>query len=330
MKKAVVFALLLTMSLSVVGCSKEQVTKNEPAKKESNVTDKDNETKVKDSVVFSIDGNELSYPQDFTYENLTSMGVSTTQKAPFLTSYGEDGTTSIKYDNGLTVLYQPDNYVITDIDNMHITGFNYTGSDIKVLSGVDSESPQDTTSDTEKLFINDSFTVSMTYTQKNGEAVLEGASLSSNTEDNFYQASKEVKTEGITDLTVTNLLNADGTINFVSNSEKMVFPSDNLPRNRMMPYVPLEIGFTNDVPNYILKNTDTTQDVIGIVLNEDNMGVSDIKIGDNFYQSLKKLGIEDDVDTNIVRLSEEDEDLVVYLQNESNEVSQITIVTEER
>lgn len=337
MKKLVVFALLCTMSLSIVGCSGNMDKKEEPKKVEKEAstkdkTEKDDKSEVKNSIKMKIDGVEMSYPQDFSYDKMTGNGISTnTPSTPFLASYGEDGSVKVKYSNGVYTIYHPDAYLVPSIDSMYMTGMTYTGSDIEILGGIDLENPDEMSTDSEKLYSNESFMLSIKYDE---DGKIEGAVISANTEDNFYRADETEKTEDITEFVVTDsVFNDDGTIDYVVDSEILAYPSDMMSQNRMMPYVPFEYGFTNDIPNYVLQNKDEKQEIIGIVLNNDevNTGLTDVKIGDNFYDALEKLGVKDKPDTDIVKLVPDNGDpLSVYLQNDGNTLKQVTIVTEER
>ena len=58
----------------------------------------------------------------------------------------------------------------------------------------------------------------------------------------------------------------------------MVFPSDNLKNRKDDSLCTIRNSFQNNVPNYILKILILAQNVIGIVLNKDNMGVSDMNL----------------------------------------------------
>lgn len=338
MKKLVVFALLCTMSLSVVGCSSSNEKEKEKPKVEKSKDDKSSEkneakSEIKDSIKLEIDGLELNYPEDFSYTKLTSNGVSTnSQNSPMLTSYGEDGSVKVKYSNGVYTMYHPDAYIVPSIDSMYMTGMVYTGKDIKILGGINLENPDEMSSDSEKLYSNDSYTLTVKY-DENSE--IEGAVISANTEDSFYKADNSENLEGIPEYVITEgVFNDDGTIDYVVDSEILKYPSDMMVRNRMMPYVPFEYGFTNDVPNYILQNKDENQDIIGIVLNnndEVDMGLEKVAIGTNFYEALETLGVTEKPDTDIVKIvSDNDNSLSVYLQNDGNVLSQITIVDEER
>lgn len=333
MKKAVVLALLCCTAFSIAGCSNKEGDKKETQKVEQSAKEdekKEVKDEVKDSFKLKIDDEEYTYPEDFTREGLSNKGITVKSGSKtFLTSYGQDGVVPVEYSNGMVTHYVPDAYLVDDIDKMYLSGVLYQAESIEVVGGIEKDSDYAGDLSTDNYYINDSYKMVL-QTPEDGKTSLYISSL---TEDGLYKANTEEKTEDILTVTDDKLIfeNSDS-VDYVVDSEILTFPREDYVRNRMMSYVPFRYGFTSDTPNYIIENVKDSESIIGVTLEDEKTGLKNFSIGDNFYKTVEKLGITgkeaDDLDVVKVVSSNGDESLAVYLENDGNQLSQITIVEE--
>lgn len=325
MKKALLL-VVFGMMLSVVGCTDE--TPKTPELVRSNEDKAVTNLDSVDSIRLNLDGKEVVFPDDFTYSRLSSEGMKASgYDGTFIPTVDEDGILDIQYSDKLHVKYSPDNYIISNIDSMYLTGFTYSGESVEILSDLSAFEKGDYIDGTSELLIGEDYTI---RTMMHDEKVT-GISVVCNQADNYFRLEQEYEVaDDILEVDVTDMdLYDNGSIRCNVDGETVQFPEDISNLSGITCTVRNNYAFTNTKPVYIAKKVLTNVNFCGIIIETENSGVSFAKVGDAVYEVMEELGFSEGSEYRIIKLVNTDVDFDIYFENTGNIISKILIVERE-
>lgn len=323
MKKLVVLSLLAVASLSTLtACS--DTRKQEPVKqvKEEDVNKAD--TKDIKGVHFVIEEDDLIFPYDFTRESLKTKGyVPDKTFEQFIVKDNEP--ISMNYGTDLSVLYYPQDMVVTSTDSMFMTGFNLKCEGTKVImDGIDLTTPPEGTVDNLFEYETDDCFVSVSYL----DGKLSSIKTVVNRPADYYQYKEPSKV--LNSLNYPKAFNNEGGLTYtVGDVVYKTYPSDEIPRVLVYTEIPYSVGYTADVPSVCMKKTKDNSKEVGILLSDENMSVNDIKVGGSFLDLQKGVGLKEDSEVTLLELTSENSNSKVYVESEDGlTITNIALVIE--
>lgn len=316
MKRLVTLGLIILSSVTMVGCV--STDKKEPAKtviEEDSLSESD--TKDIKGIRFDIDGSQLTFPKDFTRSHLLGEGFTPTKSF-------EQGVVNtdeeLEIDYGkLKVYYYPENFIVTNVDSMSMTGFylNCNTVDKIVMDGIDLKTQPDGTESNKFTYETDDYTVTAVYT----DGKLESIRLKVNSSKDYFKATDEV--DFLNSFVYDEAYASDGGIRYSINGESFVYPDDNLPRVLSLPVIPYKIGFTGDYPKVCV---DINGSEKGILLDEVGMEVNDlVKVGGSFLELQKEVGMSENYDVTCIELKSDKSQGKIYVQANNGKITDIAL-----
>lgn len=305
MKKLVVLSLLTIFCFA--GCNKTPEVEQEAIV---------NETKDIKGIMFTIKGKDLMFPQDFTRENLQKLGyVSEEQSEQFIVEDNKE--VDINYGSNLSVSYYPDDMIVTSTDSMYMTGLTYVCNDeVVLMDGIDLSIPPEG-----NLFEyeTDDYFVSVAYQ----DGVLTSIKLKTNRSSDYYRAKEACNIKNSYEY--DKVFEPDGSLVYRLEDTEFTYPSDAIPRVLSHTEIPFKIGYTQDVPQVCMRNTDNLCEEVGILLSEEGMEVGNLKVGGSIEDLEKEINIKD---VNLVELTSEKTGSKVYVQSDGLYITDIALVKE--